>query len=224
MKKENENGKTLTADVWEHAPSRYRGSELVVLLKLAGLTNADGYAYPSLEYVAKACGISIRMAQRITKRLRKDGIIKVTRGRGTNRFFVQRQVVLTLSLAVPRDYQDKKSGAPEPTASETPVVPAQAAPTAAVRDAAWLSQAIHTAIVKDVPEAEIPSDWYQSWPVALQTLFDAGHDWDTLRKLARYAINTEWWKVNAMSRGALGFVEHFDKILDQYKKQEQKAA
>jgi hypothetical protein len=35
---------TLTAMVWERCPSKYSGTALVVLAKLAGLTNDQGYA------------------------------------------------------------------------------------------------------------------------------------------------------------------------------------
>jgi len=42
----------LTVLVWEHAPSRFWGTDLNLLLKLAGLSQRDGFAFAGVERLA----------------------------------------------------------------------------------------------------------------------------------------------------------------------------
>jgi hypothetical protein len=62
---------SLTALVWRHAPSKYSGTPLVLLLKIAGLTDAkDGHAHVRVHILASMCGVTERRAQQIVDALK----------------------------------------------------------------------------------------------------------------------------------------------------------
>ena len=206
--------KTTTAKVWQHAPSKYRGTALVVLLKLAGLTNDEGHAHPSTCYLAKACGVDPRHIQRITQRLKKDGVLKIQRGKGVNKYRIQVEAIAALPLAVPPDYKNEDSQ-PEEAAQ----------PTQQPLDAQWLAKNFHAAIERDLPDAVIPADWQTTWSRELQTLFDAGHDYETLARIARFAIDHSGWaNMEIGPHGAHGFVKHFAVIHQQFEKTQKERA
>jgi biotin operon repressor len=191
--------KELTALVWQHAPSKYNRSTLVVLLKLAGLTCADGHAYPSVPYLAASCGVSERAVQFCLQQLRKDGVLKIITRRGrSSHFFLQADALKKLPLAIPTEEAD----AQEPAATAEPVI-----------DGDWLARALHHSISKQIPAATIPDDWRVTWTAAMQSLLDAGHSPATIRATARFALDHEAFSTLLLaSRGAPGFAEKFDVI------------
>src|ERR1051326_8413215 len=91
-----------TALVWKHCPSRYSGTALVVLLKIAGLSAAkDGYAHVRVPVLAQMCGITERRAQQVVEALKKDRILKVKYRKGRSSIFVlDMELVNSLPLAV----------------------------------------------------------------------------------------------------------------------------
>lgn len=207
-----QDAKNLVALVWKHAPSRHSGTALVVLLKLAALTCKDGHAFPSVEYLAAACGTSGRAIQYCLRELRKDGLLKIVTRRGrSSHFFLQADALRALPLAIPTDDEET---APETT--ETESTAAQTAP-AQVIDARWLANALHVSIRREIADAVIPDDWQVTWATAIQQLLDAGHSVELIRAVARFALAHEGWATTLIGpRGALGFAEKFDAIQRQY--------
>jgi hypothetical protein len=200
---------SLTALVWEHCPSKYNRSALVVLVKIAGLSSRDGHAFPSVDRLAEMCGVKSRRVRYILKKLKKDGVLKIQSRKGhSNRFFLQADAIRKLPLVIP------------PKESETPVTP-----TAEVRDARWLAEKLHEAVSKEIQEAVIPTDWQSTWPAELQKLFDAGHDVETLKAVARFALNHHGWRDTLLRPlGAHGFVKKFGLIHKQWESSKGKVA
>jgi hypothetical protein len=112
--------KELVAMVWKHCPSTYKGTELLVLVKLAGLTNtAKGYAYPSLYYLSLACGlVPTRGVQKIVARLKKAGALSIKKSAGgRNRYTLNVEHIRSLPLAVPPEVEEKEEPLPEESAA-----------------------------------------------------------------------------------------------------------
>jgi DNA-binding transcriptional regulator YhcF (GntR family) len=199
---------SLVALVWERCPSKYNGTELLAMVKLAGLSKREGHAYPSMEFLAKSCGVSRRTMQYAISKLKKDKLLTLKRGAGgRHRYFLEPDEIQQLDLAVPRDYQDELP--PEPTAEKAIVISS---------DAKEVAANLEKVIRNEVNGAQIAEDWQTSWPAEIQTLLDAGHDVATIRKTARFAVNHEVWSSTQLApRGAHGFVGHFSEILAMYK-------
>lgn len=196
---------SLVAKVWEHCPSRYGGTALLVLLKIAGLSASKGYAFPSMEFLTKACGVKNRRSvQYIIKQLKKDGMLKTKRGLGgRHRFYLQVEEIEKLPLAVPRNYGQNS---PEESAAEPPTATPEQE-SAAGKFAGQLEMVIR----RDIPDAVVPDDWQTTWPGQIQKLLDAGHSIPLLVKVAQFAIKNPGFSVMHLGpHGAKGFVEHFD--------------
>jgi hypothetical protein len=216
--------KALTAVTWMHAPSKYRGTDLNVLLKIAGLTTDEGYAFPTKGYLAASCGIQERNLRKITKRLKRDGVLNINGRKGhSSRYYLQLEALKALPLAVPKEQTGEE---PDEETAETPVAAAtQPTPTVEPRDAARFAIILHDAFSMGIPDAVIPDDWQQTWPAEVQKLYDAGHDSETLRCVARYAINHPGWSTTLLRpRGINGFVDNFGLLLNHFNEAEKRKA
>jgi Helix-turn-helix domain len=190
---------SLVAKVWEHCPSRYGGTALLVLLKIAGLSVSKGYAFPSMEFLTKACGVKNRRSvQYIIKSLKKDGMLKTKRGLGgRHRFYLQVEEIEKLPLAVPRNYGQNS--------------PEESAATTEQSVAGKFATQLEMVIRRDIPDAVIPDDWQTTWPGQIQKLLDAGHSIPLLVKVAQFAIKNPAFSVMHLGPyGAKAFVEHFN--------------
>lgn len=199
-------GKTLTALVWEHAPSKIQGTPLVVLLKLSGLTNSDGYAFPSVEHLARACGASVRSIQYAVRELERSKLLKTRNRKGrSSHFYIQVEELLKLPLANPREAA---------TGTQTTAV----VPT---RDARWLAGEIEKVFRAELQDAQIPADWQTTWTAELQRLFDAGHSVDAMISACRFARKHLWWSGELATKGVSALVENFKLIEEQRTKDAQ---
>lgn len=164
---------SMVALVWQHCPSKYTGSTLVVLLKLAGLSSKEGSAWPSVEWLAKACGVERRWTQRLLTKLKADGLLSVKARKGhSNRFFLNVEEIRKLPLAVPLPEQDPKK-------AEKPAQPGPAQE---------LAERLRLSFTEKLPLAQIPADWQTAWPSEFQKLLDAGLTVDRIRTIARFAL------------------------------------
>lgn len=182
-------GKHLVGLVWRHAPSKYSGTELVTLLKIAGLSkniNGEVYAWPSTSTLARACGIERRYAQRVLQGLKADGVLKIRTRKGhSNHIFIRVDALRALPLADPGEPSEL-----------------------AVNLACVLHKTILNEIVGAIPDA----DWNDSWPVAIQTLLDRGHSRDTVAVTARHALNDPEFRPALSTRGAVALLELFEAV------------
>jgi hypothetical protein len=89
--------KTMTMLVWERCPSKFHGTDLVVLLKLAGESSADARCYLHVDVLAAACGIKPRALQYRTSDLEKSGVLHVEERKGTsNCYTLNREAIRRL--------------------------------------------------------------------------------------------------------------------------------
>lgn len=70
----------VTARVWKH--KRVRGSDLVVLLRLADDADESGFCWPSVAALAEDCGLEERQLRRSLRALEEADEIAVVTGRG----------------------------------------------------------------------------------------------------------------------------------------------
>ena len=198
---------SLTVLVWEHCPSTYKGSALVVLLKIAGLSERDGHAWPSMKRLALMCGIKKRSLQDITTKFEEQGILQIQRRRGhSSRFFLNTVAIRKLPSVVPA-----KEDAP--SATVTPEPAAQAAPikTHGQDIAEQFSQKLR----EEHPTVPVPADLTE-WSVQLQRLVDAGNTVDTVKTVCRFARKNDWWSGEFEKRDAVTVVaENFGLMLKQ---------
>jgi hypothetical protein len=201
----NDREQSLTVLVWERCPSKYSGTALVLLLKLAGLSAREGHAFPSMERLASMCGVTSRALRYIIEDLKKDRVLRVKGRKGhSNHFYLQPDEIRKLPLVIaPKEPVEKVQ--PE-------------APAASPRDAAWLAKSFETAMRRDLTDPVIPADWQARWTAQLQDLFDAGHDVELLVVLARFALKHAWWSMEIGKLGASVFVDNFDLIRRQFEK------
>ncbi|HWY42625.1 MAG TPA: hypothetical protein VNX66_03965 [Candidatus Sulfotelmatobacter sp.] len=188
----------LTVMVWEHAPSRFSGTDLVLLLKLAGLSNnKDGCAFAGVERLAVMCGVTERALRYALRRLDKTKFLKTQKRVGhSNRYFLNVEELKKLPSI---------HGA-EPTAE-------------AVKLSVDLEESLRVNL-----NGTIPADWRTTWPVDLQKLFDAGHTDAQLRPIIKFARLHEWWSDELRKHGAHGLVSNFTTILEHYTKAQTKVA
>jgi hypothetical protein len=73
--KKKKTSSQLTAAIWERGASKYTGTSLLMLLKIASMTRNEGYAYPGVPYLAARCGCKDRQVQRILRTLEQDKIL-----------------------------------------------------------------------------------------------------------------------------------------------------
>ena len=74
--------KTLTALIWSRCPAKFRATELVILLKLAGASSSQGCSHLRVDTLAAACGIRVRALQYSVKKIEKEGLLQVTANPG----------------------------------------------------------------------------------------------------------------------------------------------
>jgi hypothetical protein len=111
---------SLTAVVWKHCPTRYNGTRLTVLLKIAGLSQRDGHAWILVENLAAMCGVKPRSLRYVLARLRKDRILKIQQRKGrSSQYFLNIAEIQKLPLVLP---------------AETPVPVPEAQPQRTQRD------------------------------------------------------------------------------------------
>jgi hypothetical protein len=79
--------KTLTILVWQRCPAKFRGTELVILLKLAGASSRQGCSHLRVDALAAACGIGVRALQYRYRNLEKTGLLHVTENPGRSNCF-----------------------------------------------------------------------------------------------------------------------------------------
>lgn len=182
-------GKNLVGLVWRHAPSKYKGTELVTLLKIAGLTknvNGEIYAWPSTATLARACGVERRYTQRVLRRLKADGLLKIRSRKGhSNHIAINVEALRALPLADP--------GEPSELAIN-------------------LANVLHKTIVSEIQNATPDTNWEDSWPGAIQALFDRGHSRDTVAVVARQALNDSDFRQALATHGAVALLEQFQAV------------
>jgi len=74
--------KTLTTLIWERCPAKFNGTQLVILLKLAGKSSRQGCSHLRVDVLAAACGIRVRALQYAVKNIEKKGLLHVTANPG----------------------------------------------------------------------------------------------------------------------------------------------
>jgi hypothetical protein len=79
--------KTLTTLIWQRCPSKFRGTELVILLKLAGKSSRKGLSHLRVDELAAACGVGVRALQYSYRNLQKTGVLNVTVNHGQSNCF-----------------------------------------------------------------------------------------------------------------------------------------
>lgn len=87
--------------VWEYAPCHE--NSLIVLLALADWANDDGICWPSMQTLADKARIDRRSAQRIVRKLKRDGLVTIEEGGG--RAKQHRYKVETAALCRPLEAQ-----------------------------------------------------------------------------------------------------------------------
>jgi hypothetical protein len=206
--------KSLTALVWEHCPSTHNGSALVVLLKIAGLSERDGHAWPSMTRLALMCGIERRGLQKLTAKFVEQGILEIQQRRGhSSRFFLQVAEIRKLPSVVPA-----KEETPAVTVTSVPTTPAASANKDGLRIAEKLAEVLR----QENPTVAVPADLTE-WAGKLQSLIDSGNDAGTVGRVCRFARKHEWWSGQFEKRDAVTVLtEHFALMLKQL--QNQKAA
>jgi hypothetical protein len=198
---------SLTAIVWQHVPSTYEGSALVVMLKLAGLSsNKDGRAFVRVEPLAAMCGIKPRALQYLTRKLKKAKLLKVHNRKGHSNFwFLDVEEIKKLPLV---------SG---PESAEESTVEEQVAetPTAQQTPAQEFATRLHETLTR-IEGAAIPAEWQTMWTTEAQKLLDAGHNLEIMRAVTRYALGVLFWREKIAKDGARVLVENFTTMLEQY--------
>lgn len=203
----------LTALVWMHGPSKYSGTELVVMLKLAGLSsNKEGHAWVRVKVLATMCGVDTRQVRRVLKKLKKDGLLKVQHRKGhSNRFFLNAEELKALPLVIAPRAEEQSQEAEQPKAPQ---------PSPAEVFAGML----HTSVLKEVAGAHVPEGWKAGWVAEIQKLTDAGHTVDVMRKVARFALDTPFWSNQLRENAPQVLVANFTKLLEQQETFGKKAA
>jgi len=196
---------SLTALVWRHAPSKYSGTPLVVLLKIAGLTDAkDGHAHVRVHILASMCGITERRAQQIVEDLKKDHILNVRYRKGKSSVFLLNVELLRgLQLAVK----------PVEQPSEEPKEAEPATPQ--ISDAQMISGLLRETFAS--AQVQPPSDWQTAWPIEFQKLLDGGHGVDVIRSVARFALGVLPYREEIHRRGPVVLSEKFALLQEQAK-------
>jgi hypothetical protein len=207
-KKMSNTEKSLTVLVWEHCPSTYNGSALVVLLKIAGLSEREGHAWPSMTRLALMCGMERRGLQKLTAKFVEQGILEIQQRRGhSSRFFLQVAAIRKLSSVVPA-----KEEAPA-------VTPEPAAPAPAVEDGRSLAQTLVTALRKENPASPLIPLELDDWAAKFQTLLDSGHDAKTIKNVCRFGRKHPFWEIDIQSGDVVtAVVKNFEQMLTAYKK------
>ncbi len=106
--------KTLTTLIWSRCPAKFRATELVILLKLAGASSREGFSHLRVDVLAAACGVGVRALQYRVKNIEKTGLLQVTENHGLSNCY-------TLNLEAIRKMPRMK--ATEETDARAPSLP-----------------------------------------------------------------------------------------------------
>jgi hypothetical protein len=178
---------TLVALVWRHCPSVYSGASLTLLLKLAGLTKTikgECRAWPSMEYLAKSCGVDRSTAQRAIHKIAKDKnkVLKMKERRGHSfYFYLQPDAIKLLPLVHPDDPGDL---------------------------AIAVAKGLHKALAAGDDDAF--ENWEIDWPISTQAIIARGHSVEVIQNVARYAIDHEPFRTALAATGAVALSECFE--------------
>ena len=194
---------SLTALVWRHAPSKYSGTPLVVLLKVAGLTEAkNGRARVRAHILAQMCGVTERRAQQIVEGLKKDRILTVRYRKGkSSEFLLNIELLRSLPLAVQPAEEEQPKTAEQPEAAKPQI-----------SDAQFISELLQKNFTNK--EVQAPADWQTAWPIEFQKLLDAGHSVEVIRTVARFALGVQCHREELHRRGPVMLVEKFSPLLE----------
>jgi len=200
----------LTALVWNHAPSKYSGTPLVVLLKIAGLSSLHGHAWPSVKRLALMCGVEERALQYVMAQLEADGILQIQRRKGhSSRYFLQVAALRSLPSVVP----------PRGEATSATVTPEPAAPAPAAEDGRSIAKDLVQALRKENPASALIPLELDDWAAKFQTLIDAGSDVQTIKKVCRFGRKHTYWEIDIQSSDVVTtVVKNFAQMLAAYKK------
>jgi hypothetical protein len=200
--------KSLTVLVWEHCPSTYNGSALVVLLKIAGLSERDGHAWPSMTRLALMCGMERRGLQKLTAKFVEQGILQIQQRRGhSSRFFLQVAAIRKLPSVVPAK-EEAPAVAPEP-----------AAPAPTVEDGRSIAQGLVKALRKENPASALIPLELDEWAAKFQSLLDAGHSAKTVKQVCRFGRTHRFWEIDIQSSDVVTtVVNNFEQMLAAYNK------
>jgi hypothetical protein len=201
---------SLTALVWQHAPSRYSGTELVVLLRLAGLSERDGHAWPLIDTLAAMCGIKPRRLSYVLARLEEEGFLKRQRRYGhSNRYFLDVDEIRRLPSVVPA-----KPEVPAPAAT-----PESSAPAPVAEDGRSIAQSLASALRAENPASpSIPLD-LTHWSEQFQSLLDSGHDVKTIKSVTRFGRKHQFWEIDVNTGDVVDVVvKNFPQMLMAYSK------
>jgi hypothetical protein len=202
----SEKQQSLTAIVWQHCPSKYTSTRLLVLLRLAGLSEREGHAWPGVKTLAAMVGVKTRQLRYVIKSLSLDGVLRVQRRTGhSSHFFIQVDEIRKLPSVVP-------------VKEEVPVTPEPAAPAPAVEDGRSIAASLVMALRKENPSAIVPLE-LDEWAAKFQTLLDAGHDAKTVKQVCRFGRKHAFWEIDIQSTDvATTVVNNFPQMLAAYKK------
>lgn len=199
------NEKSLTAMVWQRCPSKYSGTQLVALLKLAGLCAQKGHAFVRVPVLATMCGVSERAIQKTLKQLRKDGLLAVKYRKGRSSLItVNVEEVQKLPLVLP----DRTAEQPK---AEQAAQPGELAQT--------LANAFRNGVLK-LPNAQVADDWQSTWPVQFQKLVDAGHSEQIIRQAARFGLKWPHFSDDFAKTGVHALVTRFSELMKRLEKEQ----
>jgi hypothetical protein len=152
------------------------------------------------------CGVEERALQYVTKQLEDDGILQIQRRKGhSSRYFLQVAALRLLPSVVP------------PREEPVPVTP-EPAPAPAVEDGRSIAQNLVTALRKENSSAIVPLK-LDEWAAKLQTLIDAGHDVQTIKKVCRFGRKHPFWEIDIQSSDVVTtVVSNFQQMLAAYQK------
>jgi DNA-binding MarR family transcriptional regulator len=94
-----------------------------------------------------------------------------------------------------------------------------------MQKAAEIAEQLQAAIYTNIRDAQITSNWKETWPLRILTLLDAGHDAELISKVGDYASKHTWWgDVELGQKGVAVFVEKFDEIKASFEMEQKKAS
>jgi hypothetical protein len=203
--------KSLTALVWQRCPGKFNSTVILVLLKLAGLSEREGHAYMSVGTLAKMCGVTERYAHVVLKDLRKEGMLTVKHRKGHSS-------LITLNV------EEIEKLAPVLPVREDNKTAEQAKPAAQPGKLAQTLAGLFRSGVLKLPGAQVAEDWQTTWPVQFQSLLDAGHSEEIIRQAARLGLQFPHFSEDFAKSGAQALVTHFSALLQRIAQKEQTAA
>lgn len=180
--------KDLVILCWNHCPSKFSGTTLILILKLAALSKpaTDGGnkpAYMTAKRLALQCGADISTIQRSIKELKKSKTVVVKERHGhSSQFYLQPEVIAALPLADP---QENEGGAP-------PLLPH-----------VEIAHRVAAALGKMGYDLEA-GNWREEWPSTIHRILSKGHTKDVVIAVTNHVIKK--WKTD-MLQSSVAFLE-----------------